>query len=153
MAEGSGYPGVILSIDGSFPTDERAYGVGGSITLTKSYDPAVLFFNFGYRHFFNSQSIDPGRSTADYQFNATAGIAYALNDTLTLSTSLSALFNLKTRVLDNSFLLSRKLYSLQFALTSYLTKGLFVELFVNFGLNRTSSDITIGLQLPYTFDL
>jgi hypothetical protein len=153
LAEGSGYPGVILSIDGSIPTDQRAYGIGGSLALTKSFDPAVLFLNVGYRHFFNSQSYEPARLTADEQFNTTAGIAYALNDTLTLSTSLSGVFFSRSHLQEGFTLPAREFYSLQFGLTSYLTKGLFVEPFVNFGLNGDSSDVTIGLNLPYTFDL
>lgn len=153
LAEGSGYPGVIFSLDGTFPTDNRAYGLGGSMALTKSYDPAVLFFNVGYRHFFNGASYDVSRLSSANQFNATAGIAYALNDTLTLSTSLSGVFHAKTNLQDNLILPSREQYSLQFGLTSYLAKGLFIEPFVNFGLNGNSSDVMIGTNLPYTFDL
>lgn len=152
LGENSSHPGVIFSIDGTFPTDDRAYGVGGSVALTKSYDPAVLFFNVGYRHFFNSQAFDPVRLVPSNQVNATAGIAYALNDTLTLSTSLSGVFQSQTE-LNGTRLPSREQYSLQFGVTSYLAKGLFIEPFVNFALNGTNSDVVIGTNLPYTFDL
>jgi hypothetical protein len=153
LAEGTGYPGVIVSVDGTFPTDNRPFGVGGSIALSKSYDPAVLFFNLGYRHFFNDSGYDVSRLNSENQFSANAGIAYALNDTLTLSTSLSGVFHSKTHLQDNLVLPARELYSLQFAVTTYLTKGLFIEPFVNFGLNGTDSDLVIGANLPYTFDL
>jgi len=151
--EGSGYPGAIFSIDGNFPTDNRPYGMGASVALTKSYDPAVLFFSFGYRHFFNGQDYLVNRQSADEQFNGSAGIAYALNDTLTLSTSLSGVFLPKTQLQEGFILPAIQQYSLQLGLTSYLAKGLYVEPFVNFGLNGINSDMTLGINLPYSFDL
>lgn len=153
LAEGLGYPSVILSLNGAFPTNSGAYGAGASIALTKSIDPAVLFFNLGYTHYFNDETIDLTQATADDQYNVTGGIAYALNDTLTLSTRLSAVFTSRSRLRNNFTLASRELYNLEFALTSFLTEGLYIEPSVGFGLNDDAPDLTIGLNLPYTFDL
>jgi len=153
LAEGSGYPSVILSLNGAFPTNNGAYGAGAGIALTKSIDPAVLFFNLGYTHYFNDETIDLTEGTADDQYNFTGGIAYALNDTLTLSTRLSAVFSSRSRLRNNFTLASREIYNLEFALTSFLTEGLYIEPSVGFGLNDDAPDLTIGLNLPYTFDL
>jgi hypothetical protein len=151
MHEGSGYPSVILSLDGVIPTRDTPFGVGGSIALTKSIDPAVLFTNFGYRHHFNDGVDNIRRLQPENQFNATFGIAYALNDTLTLSTLVSGVFTTRTEFDNGLVLPGRERYSLQFGLTSYLAKGLYIEPTVSFGLNSNSSDITIGVSNPIHF--
>lgn len=151
LAEGLGYPGVIVSLDGVFPIDRQPYGLGANVALTKSVDPAVLFLNAGYQHFFDSDHFAATRLTAENEYQATAGIAYALNDTLLLSTSLSALFLSRTLARDGLSLPSRELYSLRFSVTSLLADGLYVEPFVTFALNGTGSNLSLGLNLPYTF--
>lgn len=45
---------------------------------------------------------------------------------------------------------SQQNYSLQLGLTSWLTKGLYIEPTVSFSLNGNDS-VTFGLQIPYTF--
>lgn len=72
---------------------------------------------------------------------------------LTLSSSLSGVFHAMTNLRGHLILRSREQYSLQFGLTSYRAKGLFIEPFVNFDLNSNNSDVMIEANLPYTFDL
>lgn len=147
--EGVGYPSVILSAQGSIPTRDNPYTLGASIAMTKSLDPAILFANIGYQHAFvgNIES----RPRAENSVSATLGIAYALNDTLTLSTALDAAFTGRT-TFDRLTLLSNERYNLRFGLTSYLAKGLYIEPSVSFGLTGPGSEVTIGINLPYTFD-
>ena len=153
LTEGLGYPSVIIALDGTFPTHDEVFGIGGSIALTKSIDPAVLFLNVGYRHFFNDkEELNTARLNADDTFNISGGVAYALNDTLTLSTSLSASFQSYTRFNENVQLTSHEQFRLRFALTSFLIEGLYIEPFVDFGLNKSSSDVSLGLNIPFTFN-
>ena len=145
---------MIVTLDGTFPTHDEAFGIGGSIALTKSIDPAVLFLNAGYRHFFNDdEELNTTRLNADDNFNISGGITYGLNDTLTLSTSLSASFQNQTRFNQNVQLASREQYSLRFALTTFLTEGFYIEPFIDFALNTSSSDVSLGLNFPFTFNL
>ena len=91
--ENLGYPSVILSVQGLLPTDTMMpYGLGGSIALAKSLDPAVLFANVGFQHTFDTNNVNYYQFKASDTVNALFGIAYALNDTLTLSSSLSSQF-------------------------------------------------------------
>lgn len=151
LAEGVGYPNVILSLEGQAPTNQhRAYGAGGSIALTKSIDPAVLFGNFGYLHTFSEESENMNALQAKHTFNGTLGIAYALNDTLMLSTAVSGLLS-PSSIFASATLPSTERYTLQFSLTSLLTERLYIEPTVSFGLNGTSSNVAFGISIPYTF--
>ncbi len=150
LREDVGIPDVILTLDGRIPTDDTSYAVGGGIALVKSIDPVVLFANANYRHTFSRDFADVTRLEAADRIDATFGYAYALNDTLTLTTSLSGLFTGETDF-DNATLRQQELFSLQFGLTSWLAKGLYIEPTVSFGLNGPGNSVVLGVTLPYTF--
>ncbi len=152
LREGVGRPDVILTVDGRIPTDDddSSYAVGGGIALVKSIDPVVLFANTNYLHTFSQDFDDVTRLEAEDRVGATLGYAYALNDTITLSTALDALFLSETDF-DNVTLRQQELFSLQFGLTSWLAKGLYIEPTVGYGLNGPGDSFVIGVTLPYTF--
>ncbi len=150
LHENVGIPDVIVTGDGHIPTGDTSYAVGGGLALVKSVDPAVLFANASYRHTFSRDFADVTRLEPEDRVDATLGYAYALNDALTLSTSLSGLFIIET-VFDNATLRQQELFSLQFGLTSWLAKGLYIEPTVSFGLNGPGDSFVIGVTLPYTF--
>jgi hypothetical protein len=152
LREGLRYPEVILSVEGRIPTDENSYGVGGGVSLVKTIDPVVLFGSFNYLRTFSREFDDISRLQPEDTFNASLGYAVALNDTLSLSTSVSGVFTLETEF-TNTVLRSRERFSLQVGLTSLLTKGLFIESTVSFDLNEPGDNVTIGVSLPYTFGL
>ncbi len=150
LREGVGRPDVILTLEGRIPTDDddSSYGVGGGVALVKSVDPVVLFANTHYLHTFSQDFDDVTLLEAEDQVSATMGYAYALNDTITLSTSLSGLFLSETDF-DNATLRQQELFSLQFGLTSWL--GLYIEPTVSYGLNGPGDSFAIGVTVPYTF--
>jgi hypothetical protein len=74
----------------------------------------------------------------------------ALNDTLTISTSVSGLFS-SASTFTNARLLRQEIYSLQLGLTSYLAQGLYIEPSVSFGLSGPGDSVAFGVTLPYTF--
>ncbi len=84
------------------------------------------------------------------QVDFTFGYAFALNDTLTLSTAVSGLFTSETDF-DNATLREQELFSLQFGLTSWIAEGLYIEPSVSFGLNGPGDSFAIGVTVPYTF--
>ena len=110
----------------------------------------VLFANANYRHTFSRDFDDVTRLEARDRLDVTLGYAYALNDTLTLSTSLSGVFLGETDF-DNATLRQRELFSLRFGLTSWLAKGLYIEPTVSFGLNGPGDNFALGVTVPYTF--
>ncbi len=150
LQEGPGLPDVIVTLDGRIPTGDTSYGVGGGLTLVKSYDPAVLFASASYLHTFSRDFTDVTRLEPEDRVDFTLGYAFALNDTLTLSTSISGLFTFETEF-DNATLSQQELFSLQFGLTSWLAKGLYIEPTVSFGLNGPGDSFAIGVTVPYTF--
>jgi excisionase family DNA binding protein len=148
IKENVGYPTVIVSLEGRVPTNKGNYATGGTISLTKSIDPAVLFGNFGYLHTFTGVPIDDNTLQVENTFSSTFGIAYALNDTLMLSTSASGV---TTKFTQHSSVPQER-YSLQFGLTSLITERLYIEPTISFGLNNPNSkDMSFGVNVPYTF--
>ncbi len=157
LKENVGYPTVIFSLEGHIPTSHNNYAIGGGVSLTKSIDPAVLFANFRYLHSFSEKNTNATSeinsdttlySQIDNIFDGTVGIAYALNDTLTLSTAISG----RVTHFANSSTPSVEKYDLQLGLTSLITDNLFIEPTVSFGLNDASSkNVSFGINIPYTF--
>jgi excisionase family DNA binding protein len=150
LHEGVGRPDVILTVDGRIPTEDGSYALGGGVAVVKSFDPVVLFGSANYLHRFSRDFNDVSRLQPEDRLDVTLGYAYALNDTLTLSTAVSGLFSFETEF-DNATLRAQELFSLQFGLTSWLAKGLYIEPTVSFGLNGPGDSFALGVTVPYTF--
>ncbi len=150
LHEGPGLPDVIATIDGRIPTGDTSYAVGGGLAFVKSIDPAVLFASANYRHTFSRDFTDVTRLEPEDRADFTLGYAFALNDTLTLSAAVSGLFTFETEF-DIATLRQQELFSLQFGLTSWLAKGLYIEPTVSFGLNGPGDSFALGVTVPYTF--
>jgi excisionase family DNA binding protein len=150
VTEGPGRPNVIATIFGHVPTGHTSYAVGGGVSLVKSFDPVVLFATANYRHTFSRDFVDVTRLEPEERFDVTLGYALALNDTLSISTSVSGLFSGETSF-SNVTLLRQEVYSLQFGLTSWLARGLYIEPTVSFGLSGPGNSVAFGVTLPYTF--
>ena len=139
-------------MEGRLPTAKSSYGVGGGIALVKTFDPMVLFGNFNYLRTFSREFADVTRLQPKDTFSTSLGYALALNDTLSLSTSVSGIFTSET-TFTNAILQARKRFSLQLGLTALLKEGLSIEPTVSFDLNGPGDNVTIGVSLPYTFGL
>ena len=150
LHEGVGRPDVILTVDGRIPVEDSSYALGGGVALVKSFDPVVLFGSANYLHSFSRDFDDVSRLRPEDRLDVTLGYAYALNDTLTLSTSVSGLFTFETEF-DDATLRAQELFSMQFGLTSWLGEGLYIEPTVSFGLNGPGDSFALGVTVPYTF--
>jgi hypothetical protein len=150
LHEGVGRPDVILTVDGRIPTEDGSYALGGGVALVKSFDPVVLFGSTNYLHRFSRDFNDVSRLQPEDRLDVTLGYAYALNDTLTLSTSVSGLFTFESEF-DDVTLRAQVQFSMQFGLTSWLGEGLYIEPSVSFGLNGPGDSFALGVTLPYTF--
>lgn len=151
LQEGVGKPEVLLSIEGQLPTSDNSYGLGISAAFVKSLDPAVLFANIAYQYNLKQSNWDLLLSAPKSIISASFGYAYALNDTLTIGTSVSGIFPQSTVSGNNSLSQTKKQFSLQLGITSLLSKNLYIEPSVSIGLNRVASDVTLGASLVYTF--
>ena len=150
LTEGPGRPNIIATIFGHIPTGQTSYALGGGLSLVKSYDPVVLFATANYRHTFSRDFADITRLEPEERFDIALGYALALNDTLTISTSVAGLFSGAT-TFSNATLLRQDIYSLQLGLTSWLARGLYIEPTVSFGLSGPGNSVAFGVTLPYTF--
>ncbi len=134
LQEGPGRPDVIATIEGRIPTSDTSFAVGGGLAFVKSIDPAVLFANANYRHTFSRDFADVTWLVPEHRIDASVGYALAINDTLTLSTTVSGLFTSET-AFDSATLRAQELFSQQFGLTAWLAEGLYIEPTVSFALN------------------
>jgi len=150
LKEGPGRPNLIATLYAAIPTDRAYYAIGGGFTLVKSLDPVVLYADASYLRTFNQDFDEVTRLVPTDQLTMTAGYALALNDSLSISASLSGAFSGRTRF-ANGILRRQDAYSLSLGLTSWLTQGLYLEPMVGIGLNGPADNFTIGVTVPYTF--
>jgi len=147
LKEGLWVPEIIISITGKIPTlDGSRYALGPDVSFIKSLDPVAVFFNIGYNHLFNSNNQTVVPEQKNY-YTTTFGYAFALNDLLTIGTSVSGLFPQYPTSEDDPLI--QKQFSLKLSLTSLLSRSLYVEPSVSIGLNRAASDVTFGMNFVY----
>lgn len=150
LKEGPGRPNLIATLYAAIPTDRASYAIGGGFTLVKSFDPVVLYADASYLRRFNQDFTEVTRLLPTDQLTMTAGYALALNDSLSISTTVSGAFSGRTRFAIGN-LRRQDAYSLSFGLTSWLTEGLYLEPTVGIGLNGPAHNFTFGVTVPYTF--
>lgn len=150
LNEGSGQPDVILSIEGGIPTGTGSYSLAGGVTLVKSFDPAVLFGSVDYRHTFSRDFTDFTRLEPRDRIDAQIGYAFALNDTIILTTALSGSFNMATSFAEAD-LRQNETYNLLMGFTARISPSLFVQPSVSYRLNGPGNGVIFGLNFPLTF--
>jgi hypothetical protein len=152
--EDGAIPGISLNLNAKSVTGDDIkrlgtgfWNVGGGVSLTKTFDPVVFFGSVGYTATLQNGTIDPGDQIS-YQF----GGGFSLNDRVSVSTAFSGTTTLRTEVNGREIPGSAQdINSLQFSSTIKISKALFVEPFVAFGLTNESGDFTVGLRIPYRF--
>jgi len=147
LKEGLWVPEIIVSITGKMPTlTANRYAFGSDVSFIKSLDPVAIYLNIGYNYIFNSNNQTAILEQKNY-YTTTFGYAFALNDLLTIGTSVSGLFPQYPISEADPFI--QKQFSLKLSLTSLLSKNLYVEPSVSIGLNRAASDVTVGMNFIY----
>ena len=151
LREGPGRPDIISSFDAQIPTDDdRVYVLGGGLSFVKSIDPVVLFAGSSYRHGFRRTLADGSALAPGNAFDVSLGYGLAINDSLAMSTAASGLFTRST-IIEGVTSGRAETFSLRFALTSALAKGLYIEPSVTIGLSGPGQSFTMGVTLPYSF--
>ena len=150
LREAAGRPDVIGTFDAQIPTGDTAYVLGGGLVLVKSIDPVVLFAGVNYHRSLRRDLVDGTRLEPGNRVDVSLGYALAVNDTLAISTAASGLF---TRAATGDDAASQRIdvFSLRFALTSSLAKGLYIEPSVSVGLSGPGHSFSLGVTVPYSF--
>ncbi len=149
VREGAGRPDIIATLDAQVPTDGNPYVVGGGLVFVKSIDPVVLFAGVNYHRSLRLDRPDGTRLKPGNSADVSLGYGLALNDTLAISTAASAAF-IRTAAVEGA---PRRVdvFSLRFALTSALARGLYIEPSVSIGLGGPGQSFAMGITIPYSF--
>jgi hypothetical protein len=149
LREGVGRPDVIGTFDAQIPVDDNPYALGGGLVLVKSIDPVVLFAGANYHRSLRRDRADGTRLEPGNTADVSLGYGLALNDSLAISTAASAAF-VRPPATDGT---SRRIdvFSLRFALTSALARGLYIEPSVSIGLSGPGQSFALGVTVPYSF--
>jgi hypothetical protein len=125
-----------------------SWSLGGALTLLKTVDPVVFFVQAGYTETFDDGDIDPGD-----QFPYAFGMGFSLNDRISLRGAVVGAYVDEIEIDGNSINDSDlEITGLQFAATGQLSKNLFIEPFVGFGLTEDATDFSVGLTVLYTLE-
>jgi hypothetical protein len=151
LRESTGRPAIIASFDTVLPSDDDTpYRVGGGLVLVKSIDPVALFASANYHRGLSRDLGDGTRLQPGNFVDVSLGYALALNDSLAISTAATALFS-RARTLDDPDSRRFDTFGIRFALTSSLTRGLYIEPSVSLGLSGPARSFAFGVTLPYSF--
>jgi excisionase family DNA binding protein len=143
-------PDIIVSLDGQIPTGHTSSAVGGGLTFVKSVDPVVLFASANYLRKFGRVESGVAGSQPRSGVDVSMGYGLALNDTLAISAAVFGVFAGATTV-DNVKLRRPSSFGARLGLTSWLSKGLYIEPSVSFGLTGPGNSVAFGVTMPYTF--
>src|SRR5262245_30312480 len=151
LREGTGRPDIIASFDGQIPTaDDLASVLGGGLVFVKSIDPVVLFAGTNYHRGLRRTLPDGTRQAAGNLFDVSLGYGLSLNDSLAISTAAAGSFTRNATVVGVD-VGRTEIFSISFALTSALAKGLYIEPSVTVGLSGPGQSFTMGVTIPYSF--
>ena len=147
LREGPGRPDIIGTFDTLLATDDNPYVLGGGLVFVKSIDPVALFAGLNYHRSIRRDRADGTRLEPANSLDVSLGYALGLNDTIAISTVATGAFIRPTS--DTSRRVD--FFSLRFALTSYLAKGMYIEPSVSVGLNGPGQSLSMGVTVPYAF--
>lgn len=151
LREAAGRPDIVATIDAQIPTDDdRAPVLGAGLVFVKSVDPVVLFAGSSYQHGFRRNLPDGRRLAPGNALSASLGYGLALNDSIAISTAASGVFT-RASFIEGVGSGRAESFSLRFALTSALTRGLYIEPSVTIGLSGPGQSFTMGITVPYSF--
>jgi hypothetical protein len=151
LREGAGRPDIIASFDGQIPTDDDlAYVLGGGLVFVKSIDPVVLFAGTNYHRGLARTLPDGTHQAPGNLFDVSLGYGLSLNDSLAISTAAAGSFTRNATVVGIN-VRRAEIFSIRFAVTSSVAKGLYIEPSVTIGLSGPGQSFTMGVTVPYSF--
>ncbi|WP_159811365.1 hypothetical protein ACP3TY_10730 [Pseudomonas rustica] len=155
-----------LFVPDSLPTGNGVWSITPGISLVKTFDPAVLFGSLSYTHNFEDSfdDISPrvnekigGKVQLGDSFQIGAGVAFALNEKMSMSFSVSDLVQRKSKIKqdggDWESVVSSDANAGYFniGMTIAATDNLTIVPNLSIGMTEDAPDFSFSLKFPYYF--
>ena len=155
-----------LFVPDTLPTGNGVWSVTPGISLVKTFDPAVLFGSLSYTHNLEESFDDisstvnqktPGKVKIGDSFQIGAGIAFALNEKMSMSFSVSDLVQRKSKLKqdggDWESVVSSDANAGYFnvGMTIAATDNLTIVPNLSIGMTDDAPDFSFSLKFPYYF--
>lgn len=155
-----------LNVPEDLPTGNGVWSITPGISLVKTFDPAVLFGTLSYTHNFEDSFSDissdqasktPGKVSIGDSFQIGAGVAFALNEKMSMSFSVSDLVQRRSKLKqdggDWQSVVSSDANAGYFnvGMTVAATNNLTIVPNLSIGLTDDAPDFTFSLKFPYYF--
>nr|WP_314480609.1 hypothetical protein [uncultured Pseudomonas sp.] len=155
-----------LSVPESLPTGNGVWSITPGISLVKTFDPAVLFGSLSYTYNLQDSFSDispqvnskvPGDVKLGDSWQIGAGIAFALNEKMSMSFSVSDQFGRKSKIkpdggdwqsVSNS---DYNAANFNVGMTFAATDNLTIVPNLSIGLTDDAPDFSFSLKFPYYF--
>ena len=155
-----------LFVPESLPTGNGVWSITPGISLVKTFDPAVLFGSLSYTHNFEESFDDisstvnqktPGKVRIGDSFQIGAGIAFALNEKMSMSFSVSDLVQRKSKIREDGG--DWQSVTSSDANAGYSNIGMTIAATdhptivpnLSIGMTDDAPDFTFSLKFPYYF--
>jgi len=155
-----------LFVPEDLPTGNGVWSISPSISLVKTFDPAVLFGSLSYTHnleesfddISSTQNLNqPGKVKLGDSFQIGAGVAFALNEKMSMSFSVSDLIQKKSKLKQDGGDWQTVTTSdanagyFNIGMTVAATDNLTIVPNLSIGLTDDAPDFTFSLKFPYYF--
>nr|BFD42161.1 transporter [Pseudomonas sp. FFPRI_1] len=155
-----------LVVPESLPTGNGVWSVTPGISLVKTFDPAVLFGSLSYTHNLEESFSDissnagekiPGKVRLGDSFQIGAGVAFALNEKMSMAFSVSDQIQRKSKIKytgqDWQSVESSDANAAYFnvGMTIAATDHLTIVPNLSLGMTQDAPDFTFSLKFPYYF--
>ncbi len=155
-----------LFVPESLPTGNGVWSVTPGISLVKTFDPAVLFGSLSYTHNFEDSFDDissnanqkvGGKVSLGDSFQVGVGVAFALNEKMSMSFSVSDLVQRKSKLKpdggDWQSVVSSDANAGYFnvGMTIAASENLTIVPNLSIGMTDDAPDFTFSLKFPYYF--
>jgi hypothetical protein len=155
-----------LAVPESLPTGNGVWSITPGISLVKTFDPAVLFGSLSYTHNLEESFDDissnpalktPGKVRIGDSFQIGAGIAFALNEKMSMSFSVSDLVQRKSKLKEDGGDWQSVVSSdanagyFNIGMTIAATDNLTIVPNLSIGLTDDAPDFQFSLKFPYYF--
>lgn len=156
-----------LEFPDALPTGSGLWGVQTGLSFLKTLDPAILFASISWRHYIEDSFSDlgsdpealpsPGDVQLGDQYQFSLGMAFALNERTSLSTSFTQRFIDDTEISRPGFGTQTVVGSdtttgtFDIGVTYAMTDRLSVVSNLGMGLTNDASDYAFAIKFPYRF--
>lgn len=155
-----------LFVPDTLPTGNGVWSISPGISLVKTFDPAVLFGSLSYTHNLEESFDDisstvnqktPGKVRIGDSFQIGAGVAFALNEKMSMSFSVSDLVQRKSKIKEDGGDWQSVTSSdanagyFNIGMTVAASDNLTIVPNLSIGLTDDAPDFTFSLKFPYYF--